>query len=396
MYLNKTKDLNVLHVIPYLSLVRGGPSQGTIDTIRSLNHQGINALVVTTDDDGPSRLDVPLGKSIDFYGVSAVFFKKFSSSFIALQEFSFSVSLTSWLWKNISDYDVVHVHTIFSYPSTIAMIISRIKKVPYFVQPHGLLCRWALKQSHFRKKVYLKLIERNNINNSSGIILTTEQELCEVSDLKLKVSKNIIPYGVYPPDIIHNAREIIRGQLNIQPDEVIILFMARLHKKKGLDFLIPALSKMSNTKFKFLIAGSGNSEYEAEVSRLLKESNLESRTIALGFVSGEFKQQLLQAADLFVLTSHSENFGVSVFEAWSSGLPTLLTPGVALANLSEKNGFGFVAELSVESIAQTLNMYMNNPSRAKEMGNYARDFIVENYSWEKISRDFIAVYRQVQ
>jgi glycosyltransferase involved in cell wall biosynthesis len=385
--------MKILHIIPSLSPVRGGPSNGTLDISHHLIKQGMDVTIVTTDDDGSSYLDVPLNKLVEHQGVPTIFFKKVGFSVNFIREFSFSIYLTYWLFKNIVHYDIVHVHALFSYPSTIAMLIARLKKVPYLIQPHGLLCRWSLTQSLLKKRVYFKLLERANLNHSKGIIVTMEQEKFEVSELKLKAPFFTVPYGINPPYVISNAREKIRSRLELEKDALIILFMARLHPKKGLEFLIPALSNLSNKKFTFILAGNGDSEYEASIKSLLKKTGIESKTISLGFVGGELKQQLLQGSDLFVLTSHSENFGVAVFEAWSSGIPTLLTPGVALSTLSEQHGFGFVPQLDVESITDALQEYLDDTHFAKEKGNHARNFILKNYSWNRIITDLIQIYQ---
>src|SRR5690606_27132592 len=134
-------------------------------------------------------------------------------------------------------------------------------------------------------------------------------------------------------------------------DEPVILFMSRLHPVKGLDYLIPALSQLSHIPFTFVLAGSGEPKYEQIIEDLIASAGLQTRTIKLGFVSGELKALLLQGSDLVALTSHSENFGVVVLEALAVGTPALVTLSVPLASMIAESKFGYVCELNTSMIA---------------------------------------------
>jgi glycosyltransferase involved in cell wall biosynthesis len=169
--------------------------------------------------------------------------------------------------------------------------------------------------------------------------------------------------------------------------------MSRLHPKKGLDYLIPALGKLTEQRFTFVLAGSGSPEYEAEVDALLVAAGMRDRTYKAGFVTGATKDLFLQGADLFVLTSHSENFGMAVLEALAAGLPVLVTSGVALADLVKQDRLGYVAELDGDAIASTLQHFFNSPHIAQEMGDRARQLILEQYTWDRIASSLVEVYK---
>jgi glycosyltransferase involved in cell wall biosynthesis len=112
----------------------------------------------------------------------------------------------------------------------------------------------------------------------------------------------------------------------------------------------------------------------------------------VGFVEGEQKDLLIQGADLFALTSHSENFGIAVLEALVVGTPVLLTPGVGLASMVRDGDFGYVAELDIDAITAALDRYLADPDRAKLMGERARQFTIENYTWQNIATKTISMY----
>ncbi len=384
--------MKVLHVIPSIAPVRGGPSKAIVEMVKALREKGIEAEIATTNDNGPNLLDVSLCKRTEYEDVPAYFFPRFSPALNSVREFAFSSQLTTWLWQQVHEYDLLHVHAIFSYPSTAAMALARLKQVPYIVRPLGQLCEWSLEQKARKKQIYLNLIEEANLNHSQALHLTSQQEQQEISRLGLQIPSFILPHGLSISPTIEDARVRLRQQLNIPADEPIILFLSRLHPKKGLDYLIPALGKLTHHRFTFVIAGSGSPDYETEVKSLLVSHGIHNRTHFAGFAKGEAKDVLMQGADLFALTSHSENFGIAVLEALATGLPVLVTPGVALADLVAEKHLGYVAELDVEAIAKALQRSLENPHEAKNIGKRARQLISECYTWDRIASNLSDFY----
>lgn len=384
--------MKILHIIPSISQVRGGPSQAVIEMVKALQEYNLEVEIATTNDNGSSLLNVKLSERIEYEQIPVYFFPRFSPSIAAVREFAFSGEFTAWLWQNISNYDLLHIHAIFSYPSTVAMAIARLKGIPYIAIPHGLLCEWSLQQSTRKKKIYLNLIERANLNHSQVLHLNSLQEQQELSSLNLKAPTLVLPHGLSVPPAIPDARQQLREHLKLPVDEPIILFLSRLHHKKGLDYLIPALSKLTHQRFTFVLAGSGSPEYEAEIESLLQKNKICNRTYIAGFVQGEFKDLLIQGSDLFALTSHSENFGVAVLEALTVGLPVLVTPGVALASIVQQHKLGYVPSLNVSAIASAIEKHLSNPKQAIEMGIHARQLIFEQYTWNYIAKKLIQVY----
>lgn len=384
--------VKILHVIPSVASIRGGPSQAILQMVKALNEQGITAEIATTNDNGSELLDVPLNHLIQYQELPTRFFSRFSPPNHALREFAFSATLTQWLWKNIQNYDLVHVHAIFSYPSTVAMAIARLKKVPYIVRPLGQLCQWSLDQSKAKKQLYLQLIEHANLNHAQAIHYTSEAERQEAVKLRLLTQSVVIPHGLSFAPQIEDARVHLRQKLHLPNDEPIILFLSRLHSKKGIEVLIDALALLHHQRFTFVIAGNGESEYEAAIRQYINCAGIHERTHMVGFVQGDDKDRLLQGVDLFALTSYSENFGVAVLEALAAGIPAIVTPGVALSVLVAKHQLGIVPSLDKESIADALLECLSNPQKTRVMGDRARQFILENYTWDKIASQLIETY----
>jgi glycosyltransferase involved in cell wall biosynthesis len=387
--------MKILHIIPSVASVRGGPSKEVLETVQALRNIGVDAEIATTNDNGNDLLNVPLCQRREYQHVPIWFFSRFSPQVHSIREFAFSSQLTTWLWHNIPSYDLLHIHAIFSYASTAAMAIARLKGIPYIVSPLGLLSEWSLQQSVRKKQIYLNLIERANLNNSRGLHLTSEQEQQEVSLLGLTAPSFVLPHGLSIPPIIPDARHRLRQHFNVPIDEPIILFLSRLHPKKGLDYLIPALGKLVHHRFTFVLAGSGSAQYQAEIESLLISTGIRDRTHFTGFVAGETKNLLVQGSDLLALTSHAENFGIAVLEALAVGVPVLVTPGVGLASVVQQHQLGYVTELDVLDIASALDLYLSHPQEAKDMGDRARKIISENYTWGKIAIKMLKVYESI-
>ncbi|MBI4783103.1 MAG: glycosyltransferase [Oscillatoriophycideae cyanobacterium NC_groundwater_1537_Pr4_S-0.65um_50_18] len=386
--------MKVLHIIPSISPVRGGPSRAVLEMVQALRHHGADATIVTTNDDGVALLDVPLREWTDYQGVPVQFFDRFSPKMNSIREFAFSSSLTFWLWQHLHEYDLLHIHAIFSYPSTVAMAIARQKQIPYIVRPLGQLCHWSLQQGQVKKQVYLNSIERENLQRAHALHFTSLAEQEEAAQVGLSAPSFVLPHGLRPPQLIPDARQKLHQQLGSPIEQPIILFLSRLHPKKGLPYLFSALS-VCQTPLTFVLAGSGTAEHEAEVAEQVRSAGIDSCTHRVGQVAGKFKDLLLQGSDLFALTSHSENFGIAVLEALAAGTPVLTTPGVALSPLVAQERLGWVVELDSQAISQTLQTFLQHPETAEGMGDRARQIVCDRYSWEAVTSSLLEKYQAI-
>lgn len=363
--------------------------------VKALRATGVEAEIATTNDDGNDSLDVPLAQQSWYENVPIWFFPRWSAHSTSIKDFSVSYELIVWLWHNLPRYDLVHVHALFSVPATLTMLLCRLKGIPYINAPHGLLCAWSLRQSTYKKTAYMRLVERANLNHSSGLHLNSQLEREEIEPLNLTAKTFVIPHGLSVPAPVHDAYQHLRICLDLPPDEPIFLFLSRLHPKKGLDFLIDAIAQLRAHQFTLLIAGSGDSDYEFEIQSLIRDMNLESKIRRVGFITGKEKELFLQGADLFVLTSHSENFGIAVLESLASATPVLITPGVALASVVQQNQLGYVTELDSDQIASALAYHLAHADKTKRIGQSAREFVAENYAWGKVADKLSKAYYSI-
>jgi glycosyltransferase involved in cell wall biosynthesis len=175
--------------------------------------------------------------------------------------------------------------------------------------------------------------------------------------------------------------------------------MSRIDPKKGLDLLLPALEKLlqEGLNFKFILAGSNpqDPDYENKIRQKIQASSLASHTLITGFVSGDFKLELLQDADIFVLPSYYENFGIAVAEAMVAGIPVVISDQVHIWDAVQQADAGWITPCKIEDLTQVLREAIQNSAARKEKGNNARQLALKTYSWQAIAKQMIEVYQSL-
>lgn len=388
--------MRVLHLIPSISRRRGGPSQAVLAMVAALRRQGVDASIITTNDDGPDRLPMPLGEWHEQEGVPVLAFPRWSPSWPLLRplrEFAVSPPLTRWLEQHLGSYDLLHVHALFSFPSTAGMAVARRHHKPYLQRTIGQLQHWSLQQSAGRKQLLLRLIERRNLNGAAALHFTSPLEQQEAATLRLRAPSFVLPLGVELPDLPAQPSTPSDRQRPVR-----WLFLSRLHPKKQLPLLFEALAELRQRRpeapWQLDIAGEGEPSYLAELKQQASQLAISSRLHWHGFVAGEAKAALLLQADWFILPSAAENFGIAAAEALAAGTPVLLCPGVALADQVVEAGAGHVVEPRPTDLARILeNHCLQPPSRS--MRSAARALAAQRYSWDTIASQLIVHYQSV-
>lgn len=388
--------MRILHVIPSVAPCRGGPSKAIIEMVCALNTIGVRCEIATTNDACTNKLDVNLSELTQYKGAPIRFFDRYSSSISAISEFQYSRSFVRWIKEHISDYDLIHVHAIFSFCSTYTMWLARQKEVPYVVRPIGQLEQWSLGQSATKKKLYLDLIEKQNLLNSSAVHFTALSESEQALSLLPNLKSILIPLGIDLPKIIPDASLALRKKWQLDSDIPIIVYLSRIHPKKGLELLFESLASLNGEPFKLIIAGDGDSDYIAQLKLKTQQLGLSKQIIWAGFTTGKDKDLLLQGADLFVLTSYSENFGIAVLEALASGTPALVTDGVALSHEIKLNNLGYVTTTSINSITKNLSHAINEiKGESNSTSQRCRKYVSDHYQWSMIATQLQRLYKSI-
>jgi glycosyltransferase involved in cell wall biosynthesis len=387
--------VRVLHVIPSVSPLRGGPSRAVLAMVGALRQQGVEASILTTNDHGPGTdPSLPPGRWTERDGVPLLAFRRWSPPLAPLREYAISPGLVAWLRRHIDDYDLLHVHAIFSFPSTWAMVQARQARVPYLVRTIGQLSPWSLGQSSGRKRWMLRLVERGNLEAAAAMHFTTRAESDEASALALRAPGLILPLGVDPP-----AAALVRAMAapGAADGGARFLFLSRLHPKKQLERLLQALAilrrQRPDTPWRLTIVGSGPAAYELELRSLADRLGLADRCRWLGHLEGEAKQEQLLRAHWLVLPSAAENFGIAVAEALACGTPVIVSPEVAVAELVEEAGAGLVSSSQPELLAASLSRALAGPTPA--MRQAALNLAEQRLAWKAIAAELQSAYSSI-
>jgi glycosyltransferase involved in cell wall biosynthesis len=388
--------MRILQIVPSISLVYGGPSQMVLGLSAALAAEGIDVTILTTNsngDAGQPPLDVPLGVPISQHGYQIIYFPCSPS-----RRYKFSLDLLRYLANHAKEYDLAHIHALFSPVSTAAATVARSQKLPYILRPLGTLDPADLRKKQQLKRIYAQFLERPNLAGAAAMHFTTEEE-CKISErFGIQTNDLVIPLGVdVPKNLLPWGKT--RQQFGILDDVPMLLFMSRIDPKKGLDLLIPALTSLleAGLSFHFVLAGSNpqDPEYEKQIRETIQASSLANCTTIAGFVAGDLKLSLLQDADLFVLPSYYENFGIAVAEAMAAETPVVISDRVYISPDVREANAGWVCTLESESIAATLKLALKDFNERKLRGINARKLVIERYSWDAIAKQTIAAYQSL-
>ena len=384
-------SVNVLHVIPSVARSDGGPSRAVMDMCRALSAAGVGVSLATTDADGSSRLRVEHGVWNLREGVSTIFFpREYTDSF------KVSRPLAEWLESNVEKFDCVHVHGVFSHACLAAARSCARLRVPYVVRPLGALERWSLRQKPVRKWLALALGGRALLRRAAAVHYTTARERRE-SEKALRISNGIvIPLGVDLP---------VRPHPPLSGRAMKILFLSRLHPKKGVEILLEAFARVTagdagmtmegGNLCRLIIAGSGNPAYEKSLRGLAESLGIAGRVSFPGWLDEEAKSTAFAEAGLFVLPSAQENFGLVVLEAMAAGVPVAVSRGVDLADEIQSETAGWVFDRSAASLARVLREAVPDEPERLSRGARGRELASRRFNWAGIARELEGLYRAV-
>lgn len=405
-------------------------------TERALRMQGVEVETVTTDDDGPGahngkRCGVPLKER----GVIRRYFAK------RFEFYKVSPDLARWVNRHAQDYELIHIHALFSFTSVAAAWAARSAGVPYVVRPLGTLNRYGVeKRRPWLKWLSLKFIEGPILRHAAAVHFTAEAERIEAAALGIPMRSVVIPLGVEAAgfdrgedteptrDVVGGARSGRMGLVESNPflaqyphlaDTRIVLYLSRLDPKKNVEGLLKAFSLLLKSEtanpsstlgravsenkiahieandLMLVIAGEGTPAYVASLRKLASQLGLDRHVLWAGQVGGGVKAGAFAAARVFALPSYSENFGIAAAEALLAGLPCVLGKGVALADDVASAGAGLAVSPEPEAIARALCELLGDEGRRLEMSRCAAVLAKERYSLVAMGERLYALYHGI-
>ncbi len=380
--------MKVLHVIPSLSRAHGGPTRALRLFEQALTQAGVEVETATTSDGGGALFGKP-ERIVSPEGIVRWVFPR------ALEFYKISPAFGGWIRRRAADYDLLHIHALFSFTSAAAALGARRSGVPYILRPLGTLMHFGIQSRHpLLKQISLRLLENRLLRGAGAVHVTSAEERRQTESLGVPMRCVTVPLAVEAAaggseSALYERYPGLRGRR-------IVLFIGRLDPVKNLESLLLAfkrcLSEVPDAVL--LIGGDGPPAYQAALRNRAEGLALGESVVWAGQLESELKAEALTAAEVFVLPSHSESFGIAAAEALVSGLPCVLGSGVAIACDVAAAEAGVVVAPAPASIAQGLLQLLRDPSLRTAMSARARQFSAGQYSVERMGRGLVRMYEE--
>jgi glycosyltransferase involved in cell wall biosynthesis len=351
---------------------------------------GVSVTTATTDDDGPARRFRIDARPLGAHGATRIYFRKWSDFY------KVAPAMLPWLWWHVRSFDVVHIHSLFSFTSVAAGLMANGRGVPYIIRPLGTLSQYGVtRRRPWLKKLSLAVLESRIINHAAAVHFTSEAEWDEARSLNLALRSVIIPLAAQA-EPGGDAKLLLRDY-PVLVDCQVVLHLSRLDPKKNIEGLLRAFAfvRAQRDDVVLLVAGDGEPEYARNLKRIAQTLDVGPYVVWLGHVDGAQKAAVFAAAQVFVMPSLSENFGVAAVEAMLAGLPCVLGESVAIAGQSTRAGASITVTPEPESIARALVELLANESRRQAMGQRARQFAEHEYSVQRMATQLTRLYWRV-
>jgi glycosyltransferase involved in cell wall biosynthesis len=384
--------MRILRLIHTLNPAVGGPIESVRQSSAALRASGHEVEVVTLDAAGASWLtNIPF--PVHTLGPS--------------NGYGYSSQLIDWIRQRRADFDAVLVHGVWQYIGVSAWRALRNSSTPYFVFPHGMLDPWFAQRyplKHLKKMLYWP-VESRVLRNARAVLFTSEEERRQAhrSFFRGNYAEEVVAYGTAPPKVdLVAARERFLQSFPALRSKRIFLFLGRLHNKKGCDLLIEAFASATERpavgdELQLVLAGPADSSYLEElkgiVSSRFPERNAEASRVAFtGMLEGDLKWGAFAAAEVFVLPSHQENFGIAVAESLACGTPVLISNKVNIWREIVEDGAGFADDDTVAGTKRLIERWLGTSEDARAgMRQSALKCFAERFHIQKAVDSLVSV-----
>jgi len=351
--------MRILRVINTLNPATGGPVAGILQITPYLSELGVSTTVLSLDKpDSPWLIQsgfqsIGCGPSLTGYG--------------------YVKALPSRILQYARHHDHVIVHGLWQSHSLAVLRALRGTSIPYSVYPHGMLDPWFQKTyplKHIKKSLYWLLAESRVLHNASAVLFTTEceRELASHSFSPYRVNDIVLGYGASPPpaDHVHQRQAFLTTFPTLQ-NKRIILYLGRIHPKKGIDLLLYAFASICHTDstLHLVIAGPDSTGHRSALQLLCISLGISERVIWTGMLLDTLKWGALRSAELFCLPSHQENFGIAVAEALSCAIPVMIANTVNISGEVANACAGIIHSDTRQSTIDALAIWINMPATEK-------------------------------
>ena len=390
--------MRILYVTSYYkpAYIYGGPIRSISTLCEELVKTNIDVTVFTTNANGLSRLDVPLGQPMDIEGVKVWYFPLFGNGL----NFSYSPELALALKMQLDRFDLVVAEVLWGHALKPIANLCRRKRIPYIISLRGQLLPWSFEQKRLKKQIYLSLFGYRYINGASALYCTDPGEAEEAVKLRLGAPTFVVPNGVDTSRFFNlPKRGNFRKRLNIPDQAAVLLFMGRLHPKKRPDLAIEALAAAQSLpgETHLVLAGPDEMQMISKLQAQAQYLGCANRLHITGLLQGDEILAVLADADLFLMPSEpeSENFGMSAAEAMAAGLPILVSEGVPIGHWAELAGAGRIVPCTVDAFRTVTCELLALPDQLKEMGKRGQELVRQRFEISSVAQQMLAQYKSI-
>jgi len=373
-----------LHLMASTDPKSGGPVEVLLTTARVMHERGHTIEVASLDDPNAPWL--------------ATFPLKIHPLGPGTRPFAFSRRFVPWLRRKATDYDVAIVHGLWNFSSAGGWLGLGKSRLPYLVFAHGMLDPWFRKAyplKHVFKQIYWSALEGRVLRDAEGVLFTADDELALARTSFRGHAYNGVTIRLGTADAPSNVENQVRSFYSSCPHldgRPFLLFLSRIHPKKGCDLLIDAFSRIAgSTNFELVIAGPDQIGWRSSLEERARRLGISHRVHWAGMLTGDIKWGALRAARALVLPSHQENFGVVVAEAMACSLPVLITNKVNIWREVQRCGGGLVSDDTDEGIFNLLHEFSAlDGETLQAMRNSARNGFLKYFDIQSTTNDFEA------
>jgi glycosyltransferase involved in cell wall biosynthesis len=378
--------MRILHVLSSLDPASGGPVEALRGLATAQRREGLDVRVLASWRQGDS---LDLANQLRSRGLSI------QLTGPCWGPLAWHADLRSTVASEVVASDLVHIHGLWEEIHHRAASTAREWGKPYLIRPCGMLDPWSLAQRRWKKALYLAWRLRADLNHAAALHFTTTIEQTLTRPLRLRSPGIVEPNGIEEADLDRMPSRGLFRQRHGLADRPVALFLGRIHPKKGLDLLLPAFAAVASDAL-LVVAGPDADGYrgrlEAEVERL----KLRGRVLFPGLLLGQEKWSALVDADLFVLPSRQENFGVAVIESLAAGTPVLISDQVNIHPEIRAAGVGGVVPLELALLSRELALWLGDPQIRQAAAERAVAFVRERYLWSAIARRWVGHYERLR
>jgi glycosyltransferase involved in cell wall biosynthesis len=382
--------MKVLHAISGLDPVNGGPTFALMGLAEAQVRAGLDVSIAVTwqTQRGNEEMDWLRARGVKVHAIGP-----------ARGKLSKYPELEKVVDDHVGAADVVHVHALWEDIQHFAARAAQRLGKPYVWTPHGMLSPWAFDSgtvvNRVGKRLFMALRVRKNLERAAALNFTTQAERDLAARLKLSPPAIIEPVGIDLAEFENlPPRGAFRAKWNLA-ERPMLLFLGRLSPQKGLDVLIPAFAQLCDAGAALVLAGPDYDNYTAVVKSLVGRHKLGERVVFTGMLKGRERIEALVDADLFVLASRHENFGIVVAEAMACGVPCVISQEVNIWRDVVDAGAGGAAAPEAGAFAAEVEKWLADPVMRRAAGEKGRRAALERYGWDAIARRWVEHYRGI-